>query len=97
MILSQVNGIYDPLGLATPFIIRAKLLLRNFSIENVGWDDPMSAKTREDWISFFIEMFDMEVITFRRCIKSKDAIGKPVLVIFNDASENAFGACAYVR
>ena len=28
MILSQVNGIYDPMGLATPFTMKAKLLMR---------------------------------------------------------------------
>ena len=28
MILSQVNSIYDPLGLAGPYIVRAKILMR---------------------------------------------------------------------
>ena len=27
-VLSQVNSIYDPLGLATPFIVKAKILMR---------------------------------------------------------------------
>ena len=27
-ILTQVNGIFDPLGLLSPFIVKAKILLR---------------------------------------------------------------------
>ena len=27
-ILSQVNGVYDPLGLISPFTVRAKMMLR---------------------------------------------------------------------
>ena len=36
-------------------------------------------------------------ISFPRCIKPADAVGNPSLVIFCDGSNDAFGACAYVR
>ena len=39
----------------------------------------------------------MEKIKFRRCIKPKDAMGDPVLVIFSDGSDEAYETCAYVR
>ena len=97
MILSQVNGIYDPLGLTTPFTIRAKMMMRELSMENSGWDDPVTEETRKCWMSFFEEMFDAEEITYPRAVKPNDTVGLPVLVIFSDASEKAFGACAYVR
>ena len=42
-------------------------------------------------------MFDAEEITYPRAVKPNDTVGLPVLVIFSDASEKAFGACAYVR
>ena len=32
MVLSQVNGIYDALGLATPLTVRAKMLMRKLLI-----------------------------------------------------------------
>ena len=41
MILSQVNGIYDPLGIATPFTVCAKFMLRRSSVNNMDWDDPI--------------------------------------------------------
>lgn len=41
IILSQANSIYDPLGLAHPFTVRAKILISElWGIENkLGWDD----------------------------------------------------------
>jgi hypothetical protein len=100
MVLSQVNGIYDPMGLATPFTLKAKVLMRRLWLggaKSLGWDDPMPEFMRQEWIKFFIELFDMEKIKFRRCIKPKDAMGDPDLVMFSDGSDEAYGTCAYVR
>ena len=98
MVLSLVNGIFDPLGLSSPFVVQAKMLLRKLTKrENIGWDDPIPTDLRGDWISFFTQLFDMEKIVFRRSTKPNNAIGEPTLILFSDASEEAFGACAYVR
>ena len=97
ILLSQVNGIYDPIGLASPFIVRAKLLLRDLTAAKVGWDEPLSEEDRLKWYGFFNELFKMNNIIFPRSAKPKDAQGKPSLVIFSDASKLAFGACAYLR
>ena len=56
LILSQIYGIYDPLGLATPFTMKAKLLMRQlWNVEQKGldWDDDIPSKLKEDWICFF--------------------------------------------
>jgi len=98
MVLSLVNGIYDPLGLSAPFVVQAKMLLRKISKEsNVDWDDPIPEVLRNEWVRFFTMLFDMEKIVFKRSTKPPTAIGEPSLVLFSDASEEAFGACAYVR
>ena len=83
MVLSQVNGIYDPLGLATPFTAKAKILLRKLcgtNIKSLDWDEPIPGKFRKEWIDFFRQLFQMEDITFQRCIKPEEAIGDPVLM-----------------
>ena len=97
MILSQVNGIFDPLGLVSPFVVNAKILLRKITDQKAGWDDPISEKDRNEWTAFFYEMFQIEKIKFARSVKPENAVGNPVLVLFSDASTEAFGACAYVR
>ena len=100
MILSQVNGIYDPIGLANPFTVKAKILLRKLwsnDSQKLGWDDPVSIEARNDWMTFFREMFDMEKISFNRCIKPCNAVGNPNMILFSDGSEVAYGCCAYIR
>jgi hypothetical protein len=97
MILSQVNGIFDPLGLVSPFVVNAKILLRRVADYSAGWDDPVSEADRNEWAMFFHEMFQIEKIKFVRSIRPANAIGNPILVLFSDASTEAFGACAYVR
>ena len=100
IVLSQVNGIYDPLGLAGPFTIKAKVLMRKMwigKIRNFEWDDPLPVELRKEWIYFFQELFLMEEIKIPRCIQPDEIIGDPLLIIFSDGSEAAYGAAAYVR
>ena len=42
-------------------------------------------------------MYDLQRLTFPRCIKPPGAVGNPVVIIFSDASGQAYGACAYIR
>ena len=39
----------------------------------------------------------MNNIKFGRCLKPRNAVGDPTLVIFSDGSNSAYSACAYVR
>ena len=41
-ILSVVSSVYDPLGLAAPFVLTSKRLLQDLSRLKLGWDDPIS-------------------------------------------------------
>ena len=36
-------------------------------------------------------------VKFERCLKPSDAVCNPILIIFCDATEDAYGSCAYVR
>ena len=99
MILSQINRVYDPLGLASPVTVRAKILMRQLwsAEESLDWDDPIPEKQRDNWLEFFQDLRNMDLVIFPRCLKPLGAIGPPILIIFSDGSDNAYGACAYVR
>ena len=95
-----MNSIYDPLGLAGPFTVRAKILMRElWGIENkLGWDDPTPERYKQHWKQFCQDMLEMNKVKFKRCMKPKDAADEqPMLIIFSDGSSYAFGACAYAR
>ena len=98
-ILSQVNGIYEPLGLISPFTVKAKIMLRKLWAQDqkFGWDEPIPSSFRQEWITFFQEIFLLGSISFNRSIKPANTVGNPVLIIFSDGSTEAYGAAAYAR
>ena len=49
------------------------------------------------WKLLFKEMFELESLTFKRCIKPQNAVGNPELIMFADGSTRAFGAVAYAK
>ena len=88
-ILSQVNGIYDPLDLIPPFTVKAKIMLHKLWAQDrkFDWDEPIPETFRQEWIKFFKE--------FAGTTKPSDALGDPILVVFLDGSGEAYGAVAY--
>ena len=99
MILSKVNSMYDPLGLAGPFTVRAKILMRHLwaNSEKLDWDDPIPEDNKQQWSASFNELPEMNEVKFERCLKPSDAVCNSVLIIFCDASEDAYLSCAYVQ
>ena len=51
----------------------------------------------EKWITLFEEMKQLNGVNFERCLTPRNAVGRPTLCLFSDASQEAFGTCAYVR
>ena len=102
MILSQINGIFDPLGLAAAFIVKGKILMRRLWVEELkllSWDDPIPVEELNKWVLCFEELLIMKDVQFPRCLRPQNVkLGKkPELLMFSDASEAALGCCGYVR
>ena len=54
LILAQINGIYDPLGLVTPVTVKGKIMMKDLWTKlKIGWDDALSEEVRNQWINFF--------------------------------------------
>ena len=83
----------------SPFIVKAKILLRKLwgQDKKIGWDEPIPEQFRREWITFFIELYEVENITFKRCIKPVNTVGNPILIVFSDGSGDIYGAVAYIR
>ena len=99
MLVSQLASIFDPYGYLLPFTIGAKLKLRSLISSRPGmdWDEPLREENVSEWKLYFLELFDIEALSFPRSLKPVNAVGNPTLIVFSDASESAYGSCAYIR
>ena len=96
-ILSQIARIFDPVGFAAAFLVRAKIGMQRLWQRGLEWDQELPTPVREEWIRFFQEMNYLNNVHFQRSLTPPQVIETPILCIFSDASQEAFGACAYIR
>ena len=69
IILSKVAGVFDPLGLASPFTIRAKILLQDMWTKGLNWDEPIDRELlirARDWLS---KLENLQEINVPRCLQ----------------------------
>lgn len=95
-ILSIVSSLYDPLGLVSPVILEAKLLLQDLCRDGFGWDDDISVEKQQRWSSWLTSLQDLQGLSIPRCMKS-GYIKTYQLHVFCDASDVAYGCVAYLR
>lgn len=95
ILLSQVAQFHDPIGFAAAFIIRAKIGLHELWQTGLHCDDKLPCSVEEKWIQFYKEMKELKGIG--DAWLPPETPEAPVLCVFSDASQDAFGACAYIR
>ena len=99
IILSVMNGIFDLLGILTPFKIHAKILLHMIWAHEpkLDWDEKLPSSIVSEWRGFISDMEYIHKLNFRRTVTPLEAVGKPILVVLADSSGHAYGTIAYVR
>ncbi|XP_030746008.1 uncharacterized protein LOC115874849, partial [Sitophilus oryzae] len=95
-VLSEIAQIFDPMGLLSPCIIVAKIILRDIWIEKLDWDESLSQPLHTRWLNFRNELSNLNNIKIPRQITCKHAINIEIHG-FSDASSYAYGACVYLR
>ncbi|CAB3980151.1 Hypothetical predicted protein [Paramuricea clavata] len=96
-ILSKVARVFDPIGLAAAFLIRAKIVLQRLWQQGLDWDEELSSEVSKCWTELFAEIQDLNNVSFPRNLTPMNTVGLPTLCIFADASRDAIGACSYLR
>ena len=98
-ILSTVSSIYDPLGIASSFVLEGKLILQKLCQLQFGWDDPLPAHLERQWLDWKSVIPSIETMTVPRCYKPSffSDVKEISLHHFSDASDVAYGCCTYVR
>lgn len=95
-ILSITAQIFDPLGLLSPIIVKAKLIIQKIWQYKLSWDEAIPLDLNTMWIKLRDQFHVLRDIKIQRHVL---AINYQAIELhgFCDASERAYGACIYVR
>ena len=98
-ILSTISSIYDPLGFVAPVLLVGKQILQQMCRDGADWDDPLSEAVRSSWECWRSNLFQLERVQIRRCLKTNEIgeIKSAELHHFSDGSQNGYGQCSYLR
>ncbi|GJQ77878.1 hypothetical protein Trydic_g16131 [Trypoxylus dichotomus] len=55
-LLSDISKIFDPLGLLSPVVVNAKLLIQKIWQLNLSWDDIVPESIKDSWLTFTNEL-----------------------------------------
>ncbi|MEE4247202.1 MAG: hypothetical protein V2I33_17455, partial [Kangiellaceae bacterium] len=98
ILLSCIARVFDPVGFIAPFIVSAKLLFQDLWRAGVGWDEELSMGMQEAVSEWLVGMQEVKAVRIKRGYFA-DGWGSctPEVHVFGDASEKAYGCCAYLR
>ena len=106
-VLSTINSVYDPLGLASPVVLEGKLILQQLVVMGkkanndnpLGWDDPLPEIMNQCWRRWRDALPDLEKVSIPRCYHSRGfgTVERREIHAFSDASKEAIGTAVYLR
>ncbi|CAI6368824.1 unnamed protein product [Macrosiphum euphorbiae] len=95
-LLSDINSVYDPIGLISPVLILGKIFIQQLWGMKMSWDDIIPSELQARWIKFYNSLQSLHELAIpRKVINTADS--KVTIHGFCDASQEAFGACIYLR
>ncbi len=98
-VLSTTSSIYDPLGFASLFMLKAKAIFQELCRVKVDWDKELPVDVAAQWHRWLNDLPLLSALTIPRCLRptSTSCLLTTQLHHFSDASELAYGAVSYIR
>ncbi len=106
-VLSLVNSVFDPLGLAAPVLLEGRLLLQELVVISMnttatapqGWDNPLPEGPANRWRTWRDALPDLEKVHVRQCYHPREfgPITRAEIHAFSDARQRAIGVAVYLR
>ncbi|KAL0860198.1 hypothetical protein ABMA27_010505 [Loxostege sticticalis] len=96
-ILSFISKFFDPLGLAGPIIVCAKVILQKLWQARINWDSTPDQELGKAWLEFYESLINMQPISIQRYVNMKDAVCVQLIGFADASSATAHGCCIYLR
>lgn len=98
-ILSTISSVYDPLGIAAPFLLVGKQILQDLCRTKLGWDEEVGEEFRVRWENWKNQLPALERFTMERCLKPGNfgTVISRQIHNFSDASSTGYGQVSYLR
>lgn len=96
MLLSALNSIFDPLGFLAPVLVKGKVFLQQLWLMKANWDSSLPDDIRDKWLQYWTDFSELKSLEIPR----KTRVPNEEATEFHgfcDASQDAYGACIYVR
>ena len=100
ILLGFVNSFGDPLGIASPWYMKRKVLMKKLYQldEPLSWDESILLGNRQEWLDVMIEVLTTGVLMFPRSTRPFNATGEgPMLIGTGDGALPGFGGNVYLR
>ena len=95
--LSMISQIYDPLGLAAPFLLKGKIILQDLHQNNYSWDDIVPSNFIKDWESWKVQLHLLENVVMKMFQTTRLCqISCCSLHHFSDAIQDGYGQVSYL-
>ncbi len=97
--LSLLSSVYDPLGLVSPAVLPAKMMLQKLCKLKIGWDEKIPSECQMKWNKWVTSLPELEQLDVQRCIKPEgfEDLKSTELHHFSDASDSGYGTVSYLR
>ena len=98
-ILSTISSVYDPLGIAAPFLLVGKKILQDLCRTKLSWDDEISEEFRVRWETWRSQLPALEQFSMERCFKPVNfgTVVSRQIHSFSDACATGYGQVSYLR
>lgn len=96
-IFSEISQLFDPLGLVSPILTRAKILIQELWLSKVAWDEPLPSEFDIRWRTFRNQLVELSSINMLRWLYVSATSRTVEIHGFSDASNLSMAAVVYLR
>jgi len=96
-VVSEIFKIFDPLGLFSPIVIKAKIFMQGLTKEKFECNEELPTQLQSEWKQFREDIKILsDIKIFRHVFDGKIPVSKEIHT-FVDALENAYAVAIYLR